>query len=527
MRLQSSFKTISSGMAVNSMGILASRVSGLVRDIFFARFLGTSNALGAFLVAFTVPNLFRRIFGEGALSEAFVPLFTRKLSKNGRASAFQLAYEVLSGLTLILLGVVAFGMVICGVLSQYVPNSFAQLTLKLSTLLLPYTVFICISAICTGMLNSLKHYSVPAASPLILNCLLVLALIYICPRLGPNESDQLSGLVGAVLLAGILQLLSLILVLFRYRFIFQFSTNFRSPQMKELVSLVVPGIFGASITQINVLFDRFFASWLGGFAVTSLYYSERLVYLPIGVFGVALATACLPEFTRALAEDRVNDMIVAFFYSLRQILYLTLPFVLFLMMLAPHLVSLLYQRGNFDEESARGTVAAIMFYAPGIPAFAAVKILRAAFFCRKDTLTPARVGGYCLILNVILNIILIVPLKHCGLALATTISSYANVVLLSIIFYRSLEPKTLLPLKDLLASVVRVTLAILSVAIVIGSMQGASSDYGKLPIDEKFLQCFIPMTLGAALYTVLSLAMGSKEPREMYAVLASKIRNRT
>ena len=525
MKIQASIKTISSGMAINSLGIFVSRISGLVRDIMFAKYWGTGDALGAFLVAFTVPNLFRRVFGEGALSEAFVPLFTENLTKNGRQSAYQFAYSVLTVLTVILLIIIGIGVLACGIIDSYLPDTFAQLTLKLSKVLLPYAIFICTSAILAGILNSLNHFSTPAYSPIILNCAMIIALVFICPRLGPKEFNKLLGLAGAVLLAGGVQFLLLVLVLFRFDFFFQFSTKIKFSQIKELFTRVIPGVFSASITQLNVLVDRVFAGWLGGFAVTSLYYSERLIYLPIGIFAVALATACLPEFSRALAEDKAEDMVSAFFYSIRQILYLTLPFVVFIMMLAAPTVNLLFQRGNFNSLSADGTVSAILFYAPGIPAFAAVKILRAGFFSRKDTATPARIACYCLILNILLNTLLIIPLKHCGLALATTISSYVNLFLLSLSFYRTTKSEAF-PIANLFAAVTRIAISMLMTGIIIWYVKDYLSYFSDDTILSKVTQCVIPIGIGGIFYLVSSIALGSKEPKEMYAVLISKQRGK-
>ena len=481
--------------------------------------------MGAFLVAFTLPNLFRRIFGEGALSEAFIPLFREQLSTNGRLRAYQFAYTVLSALTLVLLVAVSIGIVICAILDSYVPGIFAQLTLKLSKILLPYSIFVCTSAVLAGVLNSLGHFAAPAYSPVILNSAMIIALVYICPKLDHSEYDKLLGLAGAILVAGVLQVVILILVLNRFKFRFQFSIKLNSTRVKELCVMIVPGVFSASVSQVNVLVDRLFASWLGGFAVTSLYYSERLIYLPIGLFAVALASACLPEFSRAVAEDKSEEMVVAFFYSIRQILYLTLPFVVLLMMLAAPIVNLIYQRGSFDDLSAHGTVTAILFYAPGIPAFAAVKILRAGFFCRKDTATPAKIAGYCLILNVILNMILIVPLKHCGLALATTISSYVNVLLLSGALYRAIKPQAF-PVVQLGFTVVRISISMVGTGLFIWYLKEALGYSGDQSLIVKLRQCLIPIGFGAIFYLVFSLMIGSQEPREMFRAFASKLKRK-
>ncbi len=487
----------------------------------FAMYWGTGNALGAFFFAFTIPNLFRRILGEGALSEAFIPVFTEKLTKGSRKDAFRLASTVLSLAVAALTVLVAFGVGFCLWLQPLMTSEFAQLVLKVLPILLPYTIFICVVGLFSGILNSLNHFSIPALTPIILNLVLIATVVWVCPRLGPDDTRRLLGLAIAVLFAGVLQLIALLPSLANFEFQFRFNLNWRSAEIKEVFRLLIPGVFGASIGQINVLCDRLFAGFLGGYAVTSLYYSERIIYLPIGVFGVALATACLPELSRAHATDRTEEMIESLFFALRQIIYLTIPCAVFIILLAPTIVDLLYRRGSFDDASAAYTIAAILFYAPGIPAFAAVKIIRTGFYSRKNTKTPVQVGCLCLIINVVLNAVLIGPLQHRGLALATTISSYVNLIALTVIFAQSLKPFRL-PIREFCLSILRILTAISGSGFIIWILDKHviyCSGYG---IVDKLLAFFVPCSAGLLAYIVFTLSIGSPEPREFAASLRKK-----
>ncbi len=459
-----SLRKISQGMMVGSSGIICSRITGLIRDIVFARFWGTGTALGAFVLAFTIPNMFRRLFGEGALSEAFIPLFNEKLTKEGKAKAFLLLSQVLSVVTIVLAGICAVGIAVCVLCRQWLPDGLARLSADMLPILLPYLVFICLAGFLAGVLNSLGHFAVPAYAPLLLNVCMIAGTIWLCPHLGDSPEAQAKGLAWAVLVAGVLQFAAVIPVLLKFGYRFRFLPQFRSESVRELIRLLVPGMIGAGVYQVNLMCDRFLAGWLGAYAVTSLYYSERLIFLPIGVFAVALSAACLPVMSRAFAQDKPDEMVEALFYSLRHVLFLSLPCVVGLMLLGNRVINLIFRHGQFSDASFVATFGTLLFYAPGIPAFAALKIIRGGFYSRKDMKTPVKVSVFCMVLNLILNLILMQFLQQRGLALATSISAYLNGMILIVLLHRALKPRKS-HMKKFLGAVARQALALLAAGL--------------------------------------------------------------
>jgi putative peptidoglycan lipid II flippase len=255
----------------------------------------------------------------------------------------------------------------------------------------------------TGVLNSFDKFAVPAFAPAVLNLVLIGATIYVCPRLGTSDLDHVTGLAWFVVAAGALEALVFAPVLWRLGYRFRFLPQLRAEPVRALFRLLVPGLIGAGVYQFAVLINRLMAGWLGADAVTSLYYSERLVYLPIGVFSVALTGACLPIMSRAFAQGRPGEMLEALFYSIRHTLFLSLPCVLGLVILGDRVVNLILRYGKFDDPSFVATMAALQCYALGIPAVAALKILRSGFFSRQDTRTPLKVSVTCLALNLALD----------------------------------------------------------------------------------------------------------------------------
>ncbi len=520
--MSASGSKISRGFAAASSGILGSRVSGLVRDMVFGAFWGTSDALGAFLVAFTVPNLVRSLLGEGALSEGFVPLFNERLAKGGKASAFAILCNVLSVVSLLLAALVVVGVIGCVIASMLLEPGLARLTLRLAAALLPYTFFICLVGFLTGVLNSFGRFSLPFLAPVILNVMFIVATMWLAPLIGTEQRVQIFALVIGVMLAGILQLLAMGWLLHRQGFRFRFVPRWRSEGMHELWALVLPACFGAAIYQVNVLCDRVVAGWLGGYAVTSLYYSERLIFLPIGIFAVALSAACLPVMSRASAEADVSGMVSALLYAVRHILFLTLPCVLIFMLLGREVIALIFERGSFTSESTEHTLAALLFYAPGIPAFAAAKILRAGFFSRKNTRSPVRIAALCMVLNLILNLALMGPLQQRGLALATVASAWLNVILLTLIFFRSVQTPAL-DLARLVKSLLRQALALCVMGVAVWSSRTWLVDHVEPGLLGQILHVAVPAGVGGAAFLAVAWWSGSDECRELRALFARKL----
>lgn len=517
---------IVSGMFSATSGILLSRIAGLARDVIFAAYWGTGNALAGFLVAFTIPNLFRRLLGEGALSEGFVPMLTGKLTQDGKPDAFRLLNNTLSVVSMVLGAIVALGMVLCLVLQHLVSDELAVLTLRLAALLLPYTFFICLVGFLTGVLNVFGSFHLPFLMPVLLNVALIVGTIWLRPLLGEMEQQQIYALPVAVLVAGVVQLAVMWRLLGRHAYKAVWLPLWRSADMRELLGLILPGLAGAGIYQVNVLCDRLIAGWLGGYAVTSLYYSERLVYLPVGLFAVALSAVLLPSMSRAAAADDLSTMWESLVYSLRHILFLTLPCVLVLMVMGDSIISLIFERGSFDEESRSATLAALLFYAPGIPLFAGVKLLRNAFVSRKNTRTPMQVAAICMLANVGLNLVLMWFLQQRGLALATVLSAALNCLLLWRLIRRD-EAEIGAYLAPLWRSLLRLLPALAAAAAVMLLVRGQWSPATGLALLDKALVVTYPIAFGGGIYLGLLALLGSAEVREVGQVLRSKLRRRS
>ena len=281
---------------------MASRVLGLIREMLMAVFLGTTLASSAFVVAFTIPNLFRRLFGEGALSAAFVPIFSRVLEGEGRPAAAALANRVLTLMTLVLGLITVVIMAGAYVASDTVDSEKASLVFRLLTIMMPYMLFICIVALAMAILNSLGHFLVPALTPVVLNLVWIGGLLIVCADADAPQVVQVRGLAWVILIAGIVQAVIQFPVLAREGIYPAFRSFRGDPRVKEMLLLMAPAALGMGVHQINVLVDRLLAMWVGDWAPAALSYSERLIYLPLGIFATALGTVLLPTFSRQAAQ---------------------------------------------------------------------------------------------------------------------------------------------------------------------------------------------------------------------------------
>jgi len=443
-------------MLLVSSGTFASRILGLARDVVLAHVWGTGAAMGAFVFAFTIPNLFRALFGEGAFNAAFVPVFSERLEKDGKGRAWDAACTIISSLACVLAGVVVAGVAVSMALGTVPRGTRFDLALRLLPWLMPYTLLICLSHAFGGVLNGLRRFAIPAYSPGLLNAFLIAGALWLAPRLGDTPEEQVFALAFAVLAAGCAQLLLHVVRCSQLGCVLRFQPSFQSADTRKVMALLGPVVIGAGVVQLNTLVDRVLAKLLGDAAITSLYYSQRLVYLPVGLFGVALGVVCLPAMSRAWARGDVDGMRSSLSTALRQVFFLTVPVVAAFWALREPVVRLFFERGSFDSRSTAETVWALLFYLPGIPAFAAVKVAVTPFHARQDTRTPLRIAVVCMVLNVILNLVLMLFLRQGGLALATSICSWLNLYLLMRITKRNLEA---LPVRSLVGSVGRLLLA--------------------------------------------------------------------
>lgn len=417
---------LSSSALKSALGNFASRISGLLRDILFALYFGTSGAMSAFITALTIPNLSRRIFGEGALTASFIPLLSDRLKNEDDMWKFT---SIILSVTVLLTSILAAaGIVLCLLISLFV-NDKNALILTLTSWLLPYMVFICLSAQLSGILNLLKSFTLPSVSSVFLNIALIAAcLITTLFDISPNS--KIYFLIAAVLISGIFQFSVLFKALKGKGAVLKWMPDLKSSEWLSVKKLFIPGILGASVAQLSVMSDRLIAIWIGDHAVSALYYSERLTYFPVGIFAVAIGTACLPFMSKAVSEDNHEELMSSFSFAMRQVAFLTIPCSILFLMHYRDIMEIIYKRGAFNDQSLRHSAYAFLFYLPGIPAFSAVKVILPLYYARKNVSTPVKISLICLSINIVLGISLIPQLSHGSLALATTVSSYINIILL-------------------------------------------------------------------------------------------------
>ncbi|MFH0935384.1 MAG: murein biosynthesis integral membrane protein MurJ [Candidatus Omnitrophota bacterium] len=423
-------QSVARSAGVISLGIFCSRLLGFLRDRVIARLFGVYLYAEAFVVAFRIPNLLRDLVGEGATNAAFIPVFSEYKLQHTKEEFWELANVVLNLLLVILMVITVLGIISAPLIVRVIAPGFTAsaeklaITIRLTRIIFPYILLISLVAYCTGILNSLRHFAVPAFSPCLLNIsIIIFALIF---RQGTK------GLALGVLIGGVLQLAVQILVLYKKGFRLKLPRSYRQPAVKAIGRLLLPRMFSSCIYQLNNLVDSVFGSlaWIvgeGGVAV--LYFSYRVILFPLGVFSNALSQAILPTLsTHALLNrDKLRQVLS---WSLRVTFLVILPASAALIVLADPIISALFGGGKFDLYSVHFTARALLFYSIGLSAYGANRMLQSCFFALKDTRTPAKVAFLALILNVIFNSILIFPLKVSGVALATSISGIITFLIL-------------------------------------------------------------------------------------------------
>ena len=425
---------------------MLSRVLGMVRDVLTARLFGTSLAMSAFVVAFRIPNLFRALFGEGALSSAFIPVFMESRRTEGEAAAWRLARRVVTLVGAFLLGVVALGIVgLSAGLRWPDLGENAAAVLPLARIMLPYVFFICMAALAMAVLNSYRKFSVSAFTPALLNITWILAVLFIIPLVRGGLFRQIHALAWTVFVAGAVQLAYQLPSLFRVGWRPGIDTDWRDPRVKQVFLLMGPSALGLAVNQINVLVNSMIAMFgVGAWAPSALFYAERLIYLPQGILATALGTVLLPVLSDFAAQKKHAEMRGAIHHGLRTLLFVMTPAALGLFVLAGPVVQMLFESGSFDWQSTVRTSRALSFYAPGLIVFCLAKVFVPAFYALQDTRTPVKIGLCGVTLNFTLNVAFVLTLptewKHAGLAFSTVIAEGFNGLMLALFLRRRLGP---------------------------------------------------------------------------------------
>ncbi|TNF46205.1 murein biosynthesis integral membrane protein MurJ [bacterium] len=440
-RSEKESKGIIKAAGVVGSATFISRVLGLIRDAVMAYLFGATITADAFYVAFRIPNLMRQLFGEGALAASFVPVYTDIIDKDGteKASGFADGLFTLLVAVLIVLSaaIVIFApLVVRCVAWGFAPESevFRQ-TVVLTRWLSPYVLLICVAALGMGILNAHRHFLAPALAPAMLNISIISSAILISPRL----DNPIVGVAWGVLAGGALQVLIQWPPLRDRGVMPRFSRSVASPGVRRVAVMMGPAALGIAVYQVNMLVDTLLASFLPTGSITYLWYGNRMMQFPLGVFGIALATAALPTLSTQYSEGRTGDFTKTVSLSLRLTAFIGIPAALGLISLREPIIATLFGRGAFGVNDVSGAASALLYYSVGLPFFIAVKIIGRAFFAMEDTRIPFTAASAAMVANVFLNLLLMGPMLHSGLALATSLSSVLNFGILAVVFTRRVD----------------------------------------------------------------------------------------
>ncbi len=481
---------------------LSSRVLGMVREIVYARFMGDGWVAGAFMLAFTIPNLFRRLLGEGALTAAFIPLFKEKEKTASAAEMWRAANALISGLIASAAGIIA--LVVLGVSVALWVGRFGgqtRLMLELLRVMFPYMLLVCLAAVFVGMLNARGHFFIPAMGTTMLNVVMIASVLLLAPRWGTTLPQQIFALAAGVLVAGVAQAAFQLPTLHREGFRFRWVSPWRDETVQHVVKKMVPGTIGVAAFQINVLLTQgiaFAFDTQSAPIVAPFNYAVRLMELPQGVFGISLATYLLPTLAGLAAEKKFPEFRATLTQGLGYLTYVNLLAAVLLIVLAEPIVRLLFERGAFTFDSTQRAALALACLAPGLVAFSMVNILARAFYALGDVQTPMKISVVCLGLNIVFPFWLVQIYRQGGLGLANTMSAAFNVYLLGHALRRKLPQLDLAELR-------RGVLAMLPAVALAGLVAWAGGWLwerlaGHETLARRIGAVFVPMTASALAY---------------------------
>jgi putative peptidoglycan lipid II flippase len=481
-----------------------SRLLGLLRELVYAAFMGTSAVAGAFQVAFTIPNLFRRLLGEGALTAAFIPIFKAKEREAGEEEMWRAANAVISGLLVSASLVIALVLVgITLVLRWGSWSEYTVLMLQLLRVMFPYMLLVCLAATFMGMLNARGYFFIPSLGAALLNVVMIASVLWLAPGLGETLESQIFGLAIGVLLAGLAQAGFQLPNLHREGYRFQWVSPWRDPTVREVVRKMLPASVGVAAFQLNVLVTQLVAFSVHEPIVAAFNYSVRLMEFPQGVFGISLATFLLPTLAGLAAEKNYDGFRATLRQGLSYLIFLNLLASVLLVVLAEPIVRLLFERGRFDPGSTLEVSIALACLAPGLVAFSSVNILARAFYALGDTRTPMQISVFCLGTNLVLVLILVEPFRAAGLGVANSITSFLNLGLLAYGLRRKLGRLDFAELKASLYPTV--TAAILAGLTAWGISRGWQAHLGHSSLWLRLGAVFVPMTAASLLYGATAL----------------------
>jgi putative peptidoglycan lipid II flippase len=514
-----STRLIKSVSVVGSM-TLGSRISGLIRDVIFANILGDKAAADIFFVAFRIPNFFRRISGEGAFSAAFVPVFTDYRLNQSESDRSRFLQLLIGRFGLILLIVSVLGVVFAEALVTVLAAGFSNqpekfdLTVQATRITFPYVFFISFVAMAGAMLNTCGRFAVPAATPILLNLCLIGSALFLVPLI----SNSPVALAIGVLLAGLIQLLFQIPFLrkekltIKPRIVKKPGDEVGIAGAKRVFQLIVPAIFGVSVAQLNMIVNMVLASYLVTGSISWLYYSDRLMEFPVGVFGIALSTVLLPDLSRKYASRSLVDFSKTLDWGLRWVCLVCVPATVGLIVLAKPMVSTIYFHGDFTANGVNMTTASLVAYSLGLTAIVMVKVLAPGFYARENTKTPVKVAMISMLINLVFCLLLITSLKHVGLALATTISAICNAAMLFVVLKKE---SILVAEPGWLVFLVKVLIGSSLMAAMLWWFMGEGAVWLEISIWSRVLKLAMLLILGGVTYFGSLWLMGIR-PRMLW-----------
>ena len=495
---------------------LLSRIFGLLRDITLATLFGASGGTDAFLVAFKIPNFMRRLFAEGAFSQAFVPVFSEYKEKRPEQLK-DLIDHVAGTLGGILLGIAIIGSLGAPVLvAIFGPGFLAnrpedyQLTVDMLHITFPYLFFIALVAFAGGILNSYHKFAVAAFTPVLLNLVMISAAIWLAPQF----DQPLMALAWGVFAAGVVQLLFQVPSLAKLKMLPIPRFDLAHEGVRKIMRLMLPAIVGSSVAQINLLLDTIIASFLVAGSVTWLYYSDRLLEFPLGVLGIAAATVILPALSQHHARESREEFNHTLNWAVRLVVVISVPACAGLFYLAAPVLASLFQYGAFDANDTYMASLSLMAYMIGLPAFILIKVLAPGYYARQDTKTPVKIGIIAMVANMVLNLCFVLALieiefeaVHVGLALATTLSAYINAILL----YRGLRADdTFVPEAGWMKLGLQIVVATAFMVMMVHLMMPPADWWNLQPALERVLQLMVLILFGLAAYIGALMATGVK-----------------
>jgi putative peptidoglycan lipid II flippase len=492
--------------AVSGMTLL-SRVLGFVRDFVIARTFGAGMLTDAFFVAFRLPNLLRRLFAEGAFSQAFVPILAEYRNRRGEAETKRLVDRVASLLFIILIGVAALGIVGAPLLIYVSAPGFAAdapkfaLTVELTRITFPYILFMSLVALAAGVLNTWSRFALPAFTPVLLNVSFIAMALFAAPWFDP----PVLALAWAVFIGGMLQLALQLPALRKIGMLPRWDWAPRDEGVHRILLLMGPAVLGVSVSQISLLINTIFASFLPSGSVSWLYYADRMMEFPAGLLGAALGTILLPSLSKAHADDRPGDFSALLDWGLRLTLLLTLPAALALAMLAVPLLATLFQHGAFTANDVLQTRSALVAYSLGLAGLILVKVLAPGFYSRQDIRTPVKIALITLAATQAMNLAFIGWLKHAGLALAIGLASCLNAALL----YRGLRSRgVFVPAAGWAGFGARVGVALGALAATLWFATGSEAAWLAMDAASRVARLALVVAAGLAAYFAALFAMG-------------------